>query len=166
MQLHFRDHSLADMTRQAVQANEAAARRQGVSIALGEIDPGIVVYVDAGRYQQVLSNLLSNAAKYSPAGGVVEVGAELHGDWVRMFVRDRGEGIPEDFRARIFGRFSQADPPAARRKGGAGLGLYISRQLVEQMRGNIGFVTEVGAGTTFWVEFPRVTRDHRRQAIF
>jgi len=165
MQLHFRDQSLADITRQAVQANEAAAHRQGINIALGEIDPRIVVYIDLARYEQVLSNLLSNAVKFSPAGGVIEVGAELRGDWVRMFVRDQGEGIPEEFRARIFGRFSQADPQAARQKGGAGLGLYISRQLVEQMRGSIGFVTKVGAGTTFWVEFPCVTRDHRRLAI-
>lgn len=165
MQLNFRDHSIGAITRQAVEANEPGARRLGVGIVLGEIDPGIVVYVDPVRYGQVLSNLLSNAAKFSPAGGIVEVGVELRGDWVRMFVRDQGEGIPEEFRARIFGKFSQADPAAARRKGGAGLGLYISRQLVEQMRGNIGFVTEVGAGTTFWVEFPRVTRDSRRLAM-
>jgi len=69
---------------------------------------------------------------------------------------------PEDFRARIFSKFSHADSGEARHKGGVGLGLYITRQLVEQMRGNIGFASEVGSGTTFWVEFPCVTRGQRQ----
>jgi signal transduction histidine kinase len=73
-------------------------------------------------------------------------------------VRDRGEGIPEEFRARIFGRFAQAGSRVAHQRAGTGLGLHLARELVEQMRGNIGFVTQVGAGSTFWVEFPIVSR--------
>jgi signal transduction histidine kinase len=121
-----------------------------------------MVYLDDERYSQVLANLLSNAAKFSPPGSTIEINAELRGEWVRVEVRDRGQGIPEDFRARIFSKFSHADSGEARHKGGVGLGLYITRQLVEQMRGNIGFASEVGSGTTFWVEFPCVTRGQRQ----
>ena len=64
----------------------------------------------------------------------------MRGDWVRVFVRDQGEGIPEEFRARIFGKFAHAEPAAASaRRVGRVSGLYITRQLVEQMRGKIGF---------------------------
>jgi PAS domain S-box-containing protein len=157
MRFDFKDEQIATITRHVVSVNEAYSR-----ISLAEIDPGWTVYVDTARYGQALSSLLSNAAKFSPAGSRIEVGAELRGDWVRVFVRDQGEGIPDEFRSRIFGKFSQADPLAARQKGGAGLGLYVTRQLVEQMRGSIGFASVPGAGTTFWLEFPRVTRSERR----
>jgi signal transduction histidine kinase len=69
-------------------------------------------------------------------------------------VVDRGPGIPEDFHERIFERFSQADSSTTRRAGGTGLGLHISRQIVERMNGTIGFESQVGRGTTFWVDFP------------
>jgi PAS domain S-box-containing protein len=165
MRLDLSDESLAAITQQAVQANEAYARKLGVRIALEWIDPAIVVYVDAARFVQVLSNLLSNAAKFSPAEAEIEVGAELRDGCVRVFVRDHGDGIADEFRGRIFGKFSQADSSAARHKGGTGLGLHITRQLVEQMNGTIGFVTQVGLGTTFWIEFPCVSPDKRRVRV-
>jgi signal transduction histidine kinase len=77
-------------------------------------------------------------------------------------VRDQGEGIPEEFRARIFSKFAICESAGTRQKSGAGLGLYISRQLVEQMRGRIGFSSQPGAGATFWLEFPRVSRGEHR----
>jgi signal transduction histidine kinase len=103
---------------------------------------------------QVLSNLLSNAVKYSPTSGTVHVTAERAGDGARISVRDSGPGIPENFHGRIFERFSQADASATREKGGTGLGLYIARRFIEQMQGRIGFESEAGKGTTFWVELP------------
>jgi PAS domain S-box-containing protein len=151
MRFDFKDEAIADITRQAVSVNPAFAR-----ITLREIDPGLIVYVDTGRYIQVLSNLLHNAAKFSPAASAIEVGVEARGEWVRVYVSDRGAGIPEEFRARIFGKFARAENE------GAGLGLYLTRQMVEQMRGTIGFVSEAGTGSTFWVEFPRVSRGARR----
>jgi signal transduction histidine kinase len=98
--------------------------------------------------------LLSNAAKYSPPGGTVRVWCERRGDALRICVRDDGPGIPEEFRARIFEKFSQADASATREKGGTGLGLHIARRFIEHMHGRIGFESEVGAGSTFWVELP------------
>jgi PAS domain S-box-containing protein len=162
MRFDLADQSLAAITRRAVLACEGRARKHDVRIALESINPEIVVYVDAERFVQVLSNLLSNAVKFSPPQAEIEVGAELRGGSVRVFVRDHGAGIPEEFRGRIFGRFSQADSGAPRQQGGTGLGLHITRQLVERMHGTIGFVSEVGLGTTFWVEFPCVSPDRVR----
>ena len=166
-QMHFElaDESLAAITQQAVQACEPAARKLDVRIALEWIDPELIVYVDAVRYEQALSNLLSNAAKFSPPQSEIEVGAERHGGSVRVFVRDHGDGIPDEFRERIFGRFAQAEGGSSRHKGGSGLGLHITRQLVERMNGTIGFVSQVGLGTTFWVEFPCVSPDKRRVRV-
>jgi signal transduction histidine kinase len=156
LRIEFKDEDLGQMTRQAVSVNEAYAR-----IALENMHAGLMVYVDAARYSQLLSNLLSNAAHFSPGGSRIDVSCELRGEWVRVSVRDHGEGIPEEFRARIFSKFAHADSTSGRFKGGAGLGLYIARQLVEQMRGRIGFVSH-DVGTTFWVEFPHMSRGESR----
>jgi len=151
--------SLGDVVRQAVESNEGYARKHHVSIALAAVDPAVQVEADPDRFVQVLTNLLSNAVKYSPAAGTVHVAAERTGDAVRVSVRDTGPGIPENFRARIFERFSQADASATREKGGTGLGLYIARRFIEQMQGRIGFDSETGKGATFWVELPAAPRD-------
>ncbi len=110
--------------------------------------------VDENRLQQVLANLLSNAAKFSPAGEVVTLAAERQGERVRVSVTDRGPGIPEAFRKRIFEKFSQADSSDTRQKGGTGLGLAISKELIERMHGRVGFDTEPGQGCCFWFELP------------
>jgi PAS domain S-box-containing protein len=161
MRFEMQEESVAVLTMQAVQANEAYARKFDVTIAVAPIDEKLRVVVDAARYQQVLSNLLSNASKFSPPGGVIEVSAEARDGRVSIAVRDYGEGISEEFQPRIFSKFSQADSSATRAKGGTGLGLHIARQLVEQMQGTIEFTTMVGKGTTFRVEFPLVAKTPR-----
>jgi signal transduction histidine kinase len=146
--------ALAPVVLQAVEANEGYARRLNVHIELEPVSAEWIVKVDAGRLIQVLTNLLSNAAKYSPPGGTVRVWVERRGDVLRVSVRDEGPGIPEEFRPRIFEKFSQADASAARAKGGTGLGLHIAQRFIEHMHGRIGFDSEVRAGSTFWVELP------------
>lgn len=116
--------------------------------------PDLQVLADAQRLQQVLSNLLSNALKFSPAQGEVRLYSELEGHSVRILVSDQGPGIPADFTARIFKKFSQADASDSRQKGGTGLGLAISKELIERMGGTIGFVSEPQRGSTFWIELP------------
>src|SRR5207244_6651666 len=113
------------------------------------------VTADRKRLLQVMTNLLSNAAKFSPEGEVVEISTEEAPAGLRVGVHDRGPGIPEAFRARIFGRFNQADSTTSRQKGGTGLGLAICKRLVEMMDGHIGFQDRDGGGTTFWFELPR-----------
>jgi PAS domain S-box-containing protein len=154
MRFEMRPLALAPVVLQAVEANEGYARRFNARIELAPVPESWAVEVDPERLIQVLTNLLSNAAKYSPPGGTVRVWCERRGDALRICVRDDGPGIPEEFRARIFEKFSQADASATREKGGTGLGLHIARRFIEHMHGRIGFESEVGAGSTFWVELP------------
>jgi len=157
MRFDFQTVPLAEVVKQAVDANEGYARRFNVKIDLTGVPPAWQVNVDPERFIQVMSNLLSNAAKYSPAGGVVRVWSERHADSLRVNVRDEGPGIPQEFRARIFEKFSQADSSTTRSKGGTGLGLHIARRFIEHMRGRIGFESNPGAGSTFWIELPQAT---------
>ncbi|MBC8024500.1 MAG: CHASE domain-containing protein [Steroidobacteraceae bacterium] len=147
---------LAPLVRQAVGANEGYAANFDVWIDFDTADDCVQVEVDPDRFIQVMSNLLSNASKYSPPGGTVRVRAECLGEQVRVSVRDDGPGVPKEFRARIFEKFAQADSSATREKGGTGLGLHISQRFIERMSGKIGFDSEPGAGSTFWVELPVV----------
>jgi signal transduction histidine kinase len=117
---------------------------------------GVRVFADPDRLLQVLANLLSNALKFSPAGG--EVSARLlltEQGRVRLCVEDRGPGVPVAFRARLFERFAQADSSDTRAKGGTGLGLAISRALVAGMGGWLDYSPREGGGSLFWLELPR-----------
>lgn len=109
---------------------------------------------DPDRIVQVLTNLLSNAIKFSPAGSTVEVRACRSGDEAHFSVRDHGRGIPADQVDRVFERFAQVETDDARKKGGAGLGLSISRAIVAQHGGRIWAESAVGTGTTFHFVIP------------
>lgn len=139
---------------EAVEASRGLMQQYDVGFAL---EPGEAMRVrgDPDRLSQVLSNLILNAAKFSPAGGIVTVSAEaVPGGRVRTRIRDRGPGIPAEFRARIFQPFSQAESGDSRRTGGTGLGLAISREIVTRLGGAIGFDDAPGGGTVFWFDLP------------
>ena len=109
---------------------------------------------DRDRLAQVLGNLLSNAIKYSPDGGNVEVrSAQIDGDaWV--WVRDHGLGIPAEHQERMFTKFFRGDAGRTRGIAGTGLGLVLAQQIVEAHEGVIGFESEEGQGSTFWIRIP------------
>jgi signal transduction histidine kinase len=129
-------------------------RQYDITFALECPDGAVLVRTDRDRLMQVLTNLLSNAAKFSPPGETVTVRVILHQERVRIAVSDRGPGIPSDFQARIFEKFAQADSSSTRQSGGTGLGLSIAKALIERLGGRIGFETATGVGTTFYVDLP------------
>jgi signal transduction histidine kinase len=142
------------LLQQASTVNQAYGAKYQVTFELGEVPANVEVAADSDRLMQVMANLLSNAAKFSPAGGVVHVRAIDLGTHVRFEVEDHGIGIPEEFRKRVFEKFAQADSSTSRRFEGTGLGLSITRQLLVAMGGTIGFTTTAGQGTTFYFELP------------
>ena len=113
---------------------------------------------------QVLSNLMSNAAKFSSDGGQVELSISRNGETVRIAVKDRGMGIPNEFRDSIFEKFSQADSSDTRQRGGTGLGLSIAKAIVEHHDGEIGYESVVGVGSTFFFTPAAAQRARRRSA--
>ena len=139
---------------ESVRLNQGYADRFRANLALHGAVPGVIVRADRKRLMQVMTNLLSNAAKFSPPNSAVDVSVSRPGDTVRVEVSDRGPGIPEAFRSKIFGRFAQADSADSRIKGGTGLGLAVSKRLIELMQGRIGFEDRPGGGTTFFFELP------------
>ena len=112
---------------------------------------GLKVRVDSSRFVQLLSNILSNAVKFTPAGGNVVVDATVAGDVVRIEVHDSGVGITADELPHVFERFWQADH---HRRAGAGLGMAIAKGIVEAHGGEIGVTSEVGVGSTFYFTLP------------
>ena len=154
MPFHLKAEPLADLVRQAVEANQPYAEKLSVVLDAGDVSGDLQVRVDAARFQQVMANLLSNAAKFSPSGSHVAIAVTTAGGQARITVTDRGPGIADEFKHRIFGRFSQADSSNTRDKAGTGLGLHISQQIVRHMDGQIGFDSVLGEGSSFWVAFP------------
>lgn len=146
--------SLEELVRESLVLNRAFGERFKVRFDFPGSPVPARVHVDRKRVLQVLTNLLSNAAKFSPEGGTVDVSMTISGGRVRLGVHDRGPGIPESFRSRMFSRFAQADSAFTRQKGGTGLGLAICKHMIEMMEGTIGFEDREGGGTTFWFEFP------------
>jgi signal transduction histidine kinase len=98
---------------------------------------------------------MSNAAKHSPPSESVLVAVEASESHVRILVKDRGPGVAPEFRGRIFQRFAQADTMDSRRRSGSGLGLSISKALIERMAGEIGYYSQPGSGAVFYVSVPR-----------
>src|SRR6201986_3721225 len=155
--LTYRNCDLEELARQAIDAMTPMAEAAKVQLLLeagpaqGEVDPD--------RLQQVMTNLLSNAIQFSPAGSPVTVSIErlLAGGTISL--RDNGRGIPKDKLESIFDRFQQVDASDARQKGGTGLGLAICRTIVMQHGGRIWAERNADRGSTFRMFLPSVTRE-------
>ena len=125
--------------------NAEALNEQATEIhVLGEVD----------ALEKVTFNLLSNALKYTPRGGEIELGLRTTSDKARIFIRDTGPGISEEGKKKLFQVFSQVNDTSTREYEGTGLGLALVKSLTEEMQGEVGVETEPGQGSTFWAEFP------------
>lgn len=138
---------------EAVDANRGYA--EAMKIGLEELSPDgttPMILGDEKRLMQVMSNMISNALKFSKEGGTVTVSFREEGEKVRIMVKDRGVGIPEDSHEKVFGKFTQVDSTDQREVGGTGLGMNISKQIVEHHNGSIDYVSKLGEGTTFFID--------------
>jgi PAS domain S-box-containing protein len=154
MIFNFQPVELMPLLKYAIDVNRAYAQQFDISFTLESSIAGVWVYADSDRLIQALTNLLSNAAKFSPAGAPVSISLARHGEMLRIAIQDRGPGIPEAFRARLFQRFAQADASNTRQKGGTGLGLSITKAIVEKLGGQIGVMVGPEAGSTFSIDLP------------
>ena len=148
----------------AMDANKYFADKYHVNFQVTHVENGALYYGDVARTIQVLGHLLSNAAKFSPPTSTVELSVTCRGHWIRFAVTDHGPGIPNEFKSRIFNTFSQADSSSSRQKDGSGLGLTISKELIEKMGGNIGFTSSPGQGSCFYFELPATKHNSGTQA--
>ncbi len=155
MSFNCRPMALMPSIRKALELNQSYAERYRVAFVLGNTLPEETrVIADGQRLLQVMANLLSNAAKHSPAGEKVVISLQKTNGNLRVAIRDRGPGIPESFREHIFEKFAQAKSTATNKDSGTGLGLAISKAIVEGMGGKIGFDSKTGQGATFYFDLP------------
>ena len=156
MQFNMEAHVLSELIRRAVEFNLGYAEKFSVTLQLLPSAQLVEAEVDENRLIQVLSNLISNAIKFSHPRGVVEVGMNIdaQGKNARIFIKDQGIGISDEFKERIFSKFSQEDGAAGRKHAGTGLGLSLAKAMIEKMGGSIGFDSVAGQGTTFYLELP------------
>lgn len=153
---NFAPVDLRGLLTDSVEQNGPYADRFGVRVALEMPDLLLVAMADADRMGQVLANLLSNAAKFSPPGSVVTVRLAMQDGQARISVIDRGPGISAEFRKRIFSRFAQEAGSSHRGQAGTGLGLAISKNIVEHHGGTIMLDPDTSGGAAFHIQLPVV----------
>lgn len=155
MQLLLESTLALPLLESALVRAEAVARSRQVTLQLqSTLNQPVWLLVDVQRFQQVMANLLANAIRYSPLGGVVTITAQQLGAILRVQVMDQGSGVPVEFIPRLFQRFSQADSSSARQQGGTGLGLAICKELLERMHGQIHYQPVPAGGACFYVDLP------------
>jgi PAS domain S-box-containing protein len=154
-ELDLAPHAIATLAAEAAEIVGPIADERQITIGLDATDAR--VRADADRIKQVLINLIGNAIKFSPDGGHVAVGASQRGSFIDVYVRDQGRGIPANRLPLLFQRFSQVHVDDARRKKGAGLGLAISRAIVEQHGGRIRAESPPSGGSVFRFTLPSAT---------
>jgi len=153
LKLHFVEIYLPEMAQHAVNALQTTTDTHRFELDFPANFP--IISGDYERLNQVLTNLISNAIKYSPNGGLIRVGGQILEHKVRLYVADKGIGIPPAEHERIFERFHRVDNSLARKTPGTGLGLYLVQAVVKAHGGTVWVDSKPGVGSTFWVELPR-----------
>jgi len=155
MPFDFKDIVLSDFINEAIESNEPFAKVQEVSLVLtNNTHNNTLIIGDHGRLLQVMNNLISNAAKFSPSASQIIIDISNDENGITISVVDKGPGIPEDFKDKIFQKFTQSDSSDTRQVGGTGLGLSIAKLIVNKHNGSIGYDSEIGKGSTFYIQLP------------
>lgn len=154
----YEELEMNDIIEQSIVLNQAYADQFGMKIAKGLLTEESFIKADKNRILQVISNLISNAVKFSNLGGEVKVTLEKVNNKIKISFIDKGIGIPDESKHKIFNSFSQVDSSDSRSKGGTGLGLSICKLLIEKMGGEIGFDSVAGKGSTFFFIMPTVAK--------
>jgi hypothetical protein len=149
----FAEADVADLVRESAGLYEMALQKHTLEMQVPEHLPPIKI--DAGRMVRVFSNLISNAIKYSPAGGKITIGARSTKKSIFVWVQDEGIGIPPQSQTKIFNRFYRVNDGDRRIAGGLGLGLALVKEIVEAHNGRVWVESKEGKGSTFFVELPR-----------
>jgi GAF domain-containing protein/anti-sigma regulatory factor (Ser/Thr protein kinase) len=151
--LAMQDYSIGQIVKTVASATEPLARAKGLKLSTTIADGLPVGHGDERRLTQVLLNLASNAVKFTDKGSI-EIAARARNGAFELMVRDTGPGIAQEHQQRIFEEFQQVDESSTRRKGGTGLGLTISKRIVEMHGGTISVDSAPGSGSTFTVDIP------------
>ena len=153
-EFEYRSHSAGELVRVAADGMRPVLQRKSLDLTVHAPQPDFEVQCDGGAVQQILGNLLDNAAKYTPEGGAISVGSRSRDEKLDFYVRDTGIGIAEEHIPRLFERFYRVDKARSRELGGTGLGLAIVKHLVHAHSGSVWVESEPGKGSTFWFSLP------------
>lgn len=154
MDFNIETFEIMPIIEQAIKTNATYAEQFNVKFKIDQSLPDAKVKVDKNRIIQVITNLLSNAAKFSRSSETIDISVIRQNNNIRVSVTNYGYSIPEEFKSRIFTKFAQADSSSTRQKGGTGLGLSICKAIIEKMGGTIEFTTEAETSTTFYFDLP------------
>ncbi len=157
MDFHPQVTNLSELIQHNIEVNRPYAMQFKVEMQFENLTQSSpLIVVDPNRIAQVLTNLISNAVKFSEAGQAIYIRLKEKGHKLRVEIEDKGPGIPYEFQERLFKKFAQANSSDSRQKGGTGLGLSICKLIIEKSGGVLGYNTEIGKGTTFYFEFSKM----------
>ncbi|MBD3184515.1 response regulator [Candidatus Poribacteria bacterium] len=160
MEFDMKPLDLKELLKQSIESNSSYAQQFGINLIMNDSVPVARVMGDEDRLMQVMTNLLSNAIKFSPKDETINISLEKNNGNIRVSIKDKGPGIPEEFRNKVFEKFTQTQIPGQNSREGTGLGLSIAKAIIEGMDGHIAFETETGVGTTFYFDLPKYKSAH------
>lgn len=165
MDFNYAEYEIMPLIEETVKLNEEYARQYNVRFEISKHLDNALINVDKDRLIQVLTNLFSNAAKFSYQNEPIIIDVERKKSLITVSITNKGHGIPEESFSKIFQSFSQVDSSDSRQKGGTGLGLSISKSIVEKMGGSVGFTSKLNESTTFYFELPEMHKDEETKTV-